>query len=123
MGSTQSLEQGQVDSLEPSALANTTTPTHAAPLIPPSNSPNAASISGHGVPQGPVLGPSQITRDAFSVPELKEKDYDSPYQAPSLSGTQPSSIAQLYAPLARPETPLQGEEDEADERTKLRAVE
>ncbi|XP_073793846.1 adenylate cyclase type 9 isoform X2 [Danio rerio] len=123
MGSTQSLEQGQVDSLEPSTLANTTTPTHAAPLIPPSNSPNAASISGHSVPQGPVLGPSQITRDAFSVPELKEKDYDSPYQAPSLSGTQPSSIAQLYAPLARPETPLQGEEDEADERTKLRAVE
>lgn len=133
--STQSLEQGQVDGavghLEPDTLANTTTTTSAAPLNPPSTSPNVASISGHGVPQGHVLGPSQITeelhqdtKDNSPVPELKEKDYESPYQAPSLSGTQPPSITQLYAPLARPETPLQGEEDEdVDERTKLRAVE
>ncbi|XP_016410445.1 adenylate cyclase type 9-like isoform X2 [Sinocyclocheilus rhinocerous] len=134
-GSTQSLEQGQVDGavghLEPTTLANATTTTSAAPLNPPSTSPNVASISGHGVPQGRGLGPSQITeelhqdsKDNSPVPELKEKDYESPYQAPSLSGTQPPSIAQLYAPLARPETPLQGEEeDEADEHTKLRAVE
>ncbi|XP_050950475.1 adenylate cyclase type 9 [Labeo rohita] len=130
-GSTQSLEQGQVDGAvghldpTPNALANATTTTTAAPLNP------STSISGHGVPQGFVLGPSQITKelhqdtkDNSPVPELKEKDYESPYQAPSLSGTQPPSIAQLYAPLARPETPLQAEEDEdADERTKLRAVE
>ncbi|XP_016106913.1 adenylate cyclase type 9-like [Sinocyclocheilus grahami] len=134
-GSTQSLEQGQVDGavvhLEPTTLANATTRTSAAPLNPPSTSPNVASISGHGVPQGRGLGPSQITeelhqdsKDNSPLPELKEKDYQSPYQAPSLSGTQPQSIAQLYAPLARPETPLQGEEeDEADERTKLRAME
>lgn len=130
-GSTQSLEQGQVDGaigyLEPNKLVNTTS---AAPLNPSSTSPNVASISGHGVPQGRVLGPSQITeelhrdtKDTFPVPELKEKDYESPNQAPSLSGTQPPSIAQLYAPLARPETPLQGEDDEVDEHTKLRAVE
>uniref|UniRef100_A0A8C1YHY4 Adenylate cyclase type 9 n=1 Tax=Cyprinus carpio TaxID=7962 RepID=A0A8C1YHY4_CYPCA len=134
-GSTQSLEQGQVDGavgyLEPNTLANTTSTTPAAPLNPPCTSPNVASISGHGVPQGRVLGPSQITEELHQdtkgnspVPELKEKDYESPYQAPSLSGTQPPSITQLYAPLARPETPLQGEEDEdADECTKLRAVE
>uniref|UniRef100_A0A9J7X4D5 adenylate cyclase n=2 Tax=Cyprinus carpio TaxID=7962 RepID=A0A9J7X4D5_CYPCA len=134
-GSTQSLEQGQVDGavgyLEPNTLANTTSTTPAAPLNPPCTSPNVASISGHGVPQGRVLGPSQITEELHQdtkgnspVPELKEKDYESSYQAPSLSGTQPPSITQLYAPLARPETPLQGEEDEdADECTKLRAVE
>ncbi len=125
--STQSLEQGQVDSavghLEPNTLANTTT-TFAAPLNPPCTSP-----SDLGVPQGCVLGPSQITdelhqdtKDNSPVPELKEKDYESPYQAPSLSGTQLPSITQLYAPLARPATPLQGEED-VDERTKLREVE
>ncbi|XP_043079067.1 adenylate cyclase type 9 [Puntigrus tetrazona] len=132
-GSTQNLEQGQVDSaighLEPNTLANTTTTTtSAAPLNPPCTSPKVASIS---VPQGSVLGPSQITeklhRDTKGnspAPELNEKDYESPYKAPSLSGTQPPSITQLYAPLARPETPLQAEEDEdADERTKLRAVE
>ncbi|CAM4655013.1 unnamed protein product [Leuciscus chuanchicus] len=130
-GSTQSLEQCQVDGaighLEPNTLANTTS---AAPLNPSSTSPDVASISGHGVPQGRVLGPSQITeelhqdtKDTFPVPELKEKDYESPYQQPLLSGTQPPSIAQLYAPLARPETPLQGEDDEVDEHTKLRAVE
>ncbi|XP_059399702.1 adenylate cyclase type 9-like isoform X2 [Carassius carassius] len=127
-GSTQSLEQGQVDG----TLANaTTTTTSAAPLHPPSTPPNVASISGHGVPQGRVLGPSQITKalhqdtkDNSPVQELTEQDYESPYQAPSLSGTQLTSVAQLYAPLARPETSLQGEEDEAaDERTKLRAVE
>ncbi len=133
--STQSLEQGLVDSaighLETNTLANTTTTTSAVPLNPPCTSPNVASISGHGVPQGRVLGPSEITeelhqdtKDNSPVPELKEKDYESPYQAPSLSGTQPPSITQLYAPLARPETPLQGEEDEdVDERTKLRTVE
>ncbi|XP_052395178.1 adenylate cyclase type 9-like isoform X1 [Carassius gibelio] len=123
-GSTQSLEQGQVDG----TLANATTTTSTAPLHPPSTPLNVASISGHGVPQGRVLGPSQITKtlhqdtkDNSPVPELTEQDYESPYQAPSLSGT---SVAQLYAPLARPETPLQGEEDEAaDERTKLRAAE
>ncbi len=130
--STQSLEQGQVDSavghLEPNTLANTTI-TFAAPLNPPCTSPNGASISDLGVPQGCVLGPSQITeelhqdtKDNSPVPELKEKDYESPYQAPSLSGTQLPSITQLYAPLARPATPLQGEED-VNERTKLREVE
>ncbi|XP_026053925.1 adenylate cyclase type 9 isoform X1 [Carassius auratus] len=133
-GSTQSLEQGQVDDalghLEPDTLANTTSTTSAAPLNPPCTSPNVASISGHGVPQGRVLGPSQITelhqdtKHNSPVPQLKEKDYESPSQAPSLSGTQPPSITQLYTPLATPETPLQGEEDDdADEGTKLRAVE
>uniref|UniRef100_A0A8C2G9P9 adenylate cyclase n=1 Tax=Cyprinus carpio TaxID=7962 RepID=A0A8C2G9P9_CYPCA len=134
-GSTQSLEQGQmvgaVGHLEPNTLPNATITTSAAPLNPPSTSPNVASINGQGVPQGRVLGPSQITKalhqdtkDNSPVPELKEKDYESPDQAPSLSGTQLPSVAQLYAPLARPETPLQGDEDEAaDERTKLRAVE
>lgn len=124
-GSTQNLElQGQVD--ESNTPANTTETS--APL----NPPIVASISGHDVPLGRVLGPLPInkelhqdTKDSFPVPELQE-DYKSPYQAPSLSGTQPPSIAQTYAPLARPETPLQGEEEEeeeADERTKLRAVE
>ncbi|XP_055073238.2 adenylate cyclase type 9 [Misgurnus anguillicaudatus] len=119
-GSTQNLElQGQVDE------SNTTETS--APLNPPKTSPIVASISGHDVPQGRVLGPSPInkelhqdTKDSFPVPE-------SPYQAASLSGTQPPSIAQMYAPLARPETPLHGggeeEEEEADELTKLRAVE
>lgn len=127
MGSTQSLEfQGQVDEAAGHLEPNTTS----TPLSPQKTSPNVASISGHDVPQGRVLSPSQITKelhqdtkDNFPVPELQE-DYESSYQAPSLSGTQPPSIAQMYAPLARPETPLQGEEEEeADERTKLRAVE
>lgn len=118
-GSTQNLElQGQVDE------SNTTETS--APLN-PKTSPIVASISGHDVPQGRVLGPSPITeelhqdtKDSLPVPE-------SPYQAASLSGTQPQSIAQTYAPLARPETPLhrggEEEEEEADELTKLRAGE
>ncbi|XP_051979582.1 adenylate cyclase type 9-like [Xyrauchen texanus] len=134
LGSTQILElQAQTDctvgQLDTNTLANTTTTESSATLNPLSTSPNVASISGHGVPQGQVLGTFQIneelhqdTNEAFLVPELKEKDYENPYQAPLLSGTQAPSIAQLYAPLARPEAPLQ-EEEEADEHTKLRAVE
>ncbi|XP_056615711.1 adenylate cyclase type 9 [Triplophysa dalaica] len=124
-GSTQSLEfQGPVDEAAGLLEPNTTTST---PLNPLKTSPNVASIGGHNVPQGCVLGPSQITeefhqdtKDSFPVPEL-QGNYESSFQAPSLIGAQPPSIAQMYAPLARPETPLQVEE--ADERTKLRAVE
>ncbi|XP_051978370.1 adenylate cyclase type 9-like [Xyrauchen texanus] len=134
LGSTQSLElqrqaDGTIGLLDPNAFANTTTTASSAPLNPPSTPPNVSFINGHGVPQGQVMGPfqnnkelHQDTNEDFPVPEHKEKDQESSYQSPSLSGTQPPSIAQLYAPLARPETPLQ-EEEEADEHTKLREVE
>ncbi|TRY97818.1 hypothetical protein DNTS_014954 [Danionella cerebrum] len=118
---TQCLVECQVDGLI-RHLEPTTNITHtsAAPL-----SPQSSSIIDPGVPQGSVLGVSLIVDsvDGFAVPELKVNDSESAYQAPLLSGSQPSLIIQPNAAFAKTEVALQGEEDEPDECTKLRAVE
>lgn len=85
------------------------------------------------VPQGPSVGPSNLSQeqhdDTFRDPLLTGESLErSP--APTFGGTQPPSIAQISAPLARPETPLrvayedeEEEEDESNERSRLRVGE
>ncbi|KAK1802356.1 hypothetical protein P4O66_022023 [Electrophorus voltai] len=85
------------------------------------------------VPHGPTTGLFRSTeewhKDAFRDHTLMEKAVERcPSPRPStFTGTQPPSIAQLTAPLARPETPLQGEEaeeeEEANECSRLRVGE
>ncbi|XP_076841291.1 adenylate cyclase type 9 [Brachyhypopomus gauderio] len=86
-----------------------------------SSTSTGACSSGFEVPHGPSVRPSELTeewhKDAFRDHTLMGKAMErgpSP-SPPTLSGTQPPSIAQLSAPLARPETPLQGEEEEDEE--------
>uniref|UniRef100_A0A3B4E624 adenylate cyclase n=1 Tax=Pygocentrus nattereri TaxID=42514 RepID=A0A3B4E624_PYGNA len=86
-----------------------------------SSSSTSACRSNCEVPQGPSVGPSKLSeewhKDPFRDPVLTgkaEERFPAPH-APTLSGTQPPLIAQLSAPLARPETPLRGEEEEEEE--------
>ncbi|KAL6461960.1 hypothetical protein MHYP_G00301050 [Metynnis hypsauchen] len=86
-----------------------------------SSSSTSACRSNCEVPQGPSVGPTKLSeewhKDPFRDPVLTGKAEErspAPY-APTLSGTQPPLIAQLSAPLARPETPLRGEEEEEEE--------
>ncbi|XP_053347645.1 adenylate cyclase type 9 [Clarias gariepinus] len=99
------------------AMAPNSTP---ASLSSGNHSCSSSSPSTHqnncGVPRGPSVGPSNLSSES-SVP------------APTFGGSQPPSIAQISAPLARPETPLRAteenkeEEEEANERSRLRVGE
>ncbi|XP_017314338.1 adenylate cyclase type 9 [Ictalurus punctatus] len=85
------------------------------------------------VPQGPSVGLSNLSQEqhdnTFRDPLLTGESLErSP--APTFGGTQPPSIAQISAPLARPETPLrvtyedeEEEEEESNERSRLRVGE
>lgn len=126
-GSRQSSElqnkEENTDALPDKALAM---PSNSTPV-----SASAANLSC-GEPQGPILSPSNLSeewhKDAFRDPLLTGKSSESS-PAPTFGSTQPPSIAQISAPLARPETPLrvaeedEEEEEEANERSRLRVGE
>ncbi|KAI5088897.1 adenylate cyclase type 9 [Silurus meridionalis] len=84
-----------------------------------------------GLPQRPSVGPANLSeawhKDTFRDPLLKGESSENSAPAPTFGGTQPSLIAQISAPLARPETPLRAEEEEeeeeANERSRLRVRE
>ncbi|TSK67251.1 Adenylate cyclase type 9 [Bagarius yarrelli] len=80
------------------------------------------AVNSCGVPQGPNVGPSNLSKECHKD-TFRDPLKGSP--APTY-GTQPDSIAQISAPLARPETPLrvaeeeeEGEEEEPNERSRL----
>ncbi|KAG9261319.1 adenylate cyclase type 9 [Astyanax mexicanus] len=85
------------------------------------SSSTSACRSNSEVPQEPSVGPSKLTsewhKDPFrdSVPPGKDEESSLTPHVPAISGPQPPLIAQLSAPLARPETPLRGEEQEEEE--------
>ncbi|XP_072527079.1 adenylate cyclase type 9 [Salminus brasiliensis] len=92
-------------------------------IPPPSTSTSSTSAcrSNCEVPQGPSVGPSKLTserhKDPFrdAVPPGKGEERSLAPPAPTFGGPQPPLIAQLSAPLARPETPLRGEEQQEEE--------
>ncbi|KAI4881367.1 hypothetical protein NFI96_015594 [Prochilodus magdalenae] len=122
---------------QPSVALNMTPNTIPVPPAvadhPRSSSSTSACRSNCEVPQGPSAGPSTLSeewhQDPFRDPVLTGKAEETSLapHAPAFSGTQPPLIAQLSAPLARPETPLRGEEeeeeDEANEHSRLRVGE
>ncbi|KAG7315478.1 hypothetical protein KOW79_021566 [Hemibagrus wyckioides] len=142
-------ESGSKQSSEPmSKEENTNNLPNKALAIAPNSTPALSSAANHscsssstgachnsrGVPQGPSVGPSNLSeewhKDTFRDPLLTGKSSESSPPAPTFGGTKPPSIAQISAPLARPETPLRAaeeeeeeEEEEANERSRLRVGE
>ncbi|XP_066513133.1 adenylate cyclase type 9-like [Hoplias malabaricus] len=102
---------------KPSVALNMTPNTKSVAEYLQSSSSTSACRSNCEVPQGPSTGLSKLSEDPFRDPALTGKPEESSLapQASTFTGTQPPLIAQLSAPLARPETPLRGEEEEEEE--------